>query len=75
MRAVLDTNVAVAAVRSRRGASNAVLVEAFRGRFDWLMSVPLFLEHERALTRTENEQPPARLDRRDHLMARRGVRP
>ena len=53
MRVVLDTNVLVAAVRSRRGASNAILVCAFQGRFDWLMSVPLFLEYEQVLTRTE----------------------
>ena len=53
MRVVLDTNVPVAAVRSRRGASNAILVCAFQGRFDWLMSVPLFLEYEQVLTRTE----------------------
>ena len=53
MRVVLDTNVPVSAVRSRRGASNAVLVHAFRDRFDWLVSVPLFLEYEQALTRAE----------------------
>ena len=53
MRVVLDTNVPVAAVRSRRGASNAVLVHAFQDRFDWLVSVPLFLEYEQALTRAE----------------------
>ena len=53
MRVVLDTNVLVAAVRSRRGASNAILVCAFQGRFDWLMSVPLFLEYEQVPTRTE----------------------
>ena len=53
MRIVLDTNVLVSAVRSRRGASNAVLVHAFRDRFDWLASVPLFLEYEQALTRAE----------------------
>ena len=53
MRVVLDTNVLVAAVRSRRGASNAVLVHAFRDRFDWPVSVPLFLEYEQALTRAE----------------------
>ena len=53
MRVVLDTNVPVAAVRSRRGASNAILVHAFQDRFDWLASVPLFLEYEQALTRAE----------------------
>ena len=53
MRVVLDTNVLVAAVRSRRGASNAVLVHAFQNRFDWLVSAPLFLEYEQSLTRAE----------------------
>ena len=53
MRVVLDTNVLVSAVRSRRGASNAILIRAFQDRFDWLASVPLFLEYEQALTRAE----------------------
>ena len=53
MRVVLDTNVLIAAARSRRGASNAVLVHAFQDRFDRLVSVPLFLEYEQALTRAE----------------------
>ena len=53
MRVVLDTNVPVSAVRSRHGASNAILVHAFRNRFDWLVSVPLFLEYEQTLTRAE----------------------
>ena len=50
---ILDTNVLVSAVRSRRGASNAILIRAFQDRFDWLASVPLFLEYEQALTRAE----------------------
>ena len=53
MRVVLDTSVLVAAVRSRRGASNTILVHAFQGCFNWLVSVPLFLEYEQALTRAE----------------------
>lgn len=53
MRAVLDTNVLVAAVGSRRGASNAVLIAAFEGGFDWLVSTPLFLEYEDVLMRPE----------------------
>ena len=54
MRVVLDTNVLVSAVRSRRGASNAILIRAFQARFDWLVSVPLFLEYEQVLTRAEH---------------------
>lgn len=50
---VVDTNVIVAAVRSRRGASNAVLVRAFQGNMRWACSVPLFFEYEAVLTRAE----------------------
>lgn len=53
MRVVLDTNVLVAAVRSGRGASNAILTKAFQKRFDWVVSIPLFLEYEAVLTRAE----------------------
>lgn len=53
MLAVLDTNVIVAGVRSRRGASNALLTLAFELRFRWACSVPLFFEYEDVLTRAE----------------------
>lgn len=53
MIAVLDTNVLIAAQRSRHGASNAILLDALRYRFQWLVSVPLFFEYEDALTRAE----------------------
>lgn len=53
MRVVIDTNVLVAALRSRHGASNAILVEVFRGAAAWLCSVPLFLEYEDVLMRAE----------------------
>ena len=51
MRVVLDTNVVVAAFRSRRGASRPILEAALRGRFDLLLSVPLALQYEEVLTR------------------------
>lgn len=52
-RVVLDTNVLVAAARSRNGASFALL-SALRGeRFRMLASVPLFLEYEAVLKRPE----------------------
>ena len=51
LRVVLDTNVVVAAVRSRRGASFRVISEIGRGRFELVLSVPLFVEYEDALTR------------------------
>ena len=50
---VLDTNVIVAAVRSRRGASNALLIRAFEGDLRWACSVPLFFEYEDVLTRAD----------------------
>lgn len=54
MRLVLDTNVLVAAGRSRSGASNALLRAVDQGAFTMLASVPLFLEYEAVLTRDEN---------------------
>jgi predicted nucleic acid-binding protein len=49
-RVVLDTNVLVAAIRSRRGASFQVVSEIGQGRFQFVLSVPLVLEYEQALT-------------------------
>ncbi len=51
IRAVLDTNVLVAARRSRSGASNALLRNVDRSTFAMLASVPLFLEYEAVLSR------------------------
>lgn len=52
-RVVLDTNVLVAASRSRNGASFALL-QALRNRqFKALASVPLMLEYEAVLKRPE----------------------
>ena len=45
MRVVIDTCAWVAAVRSRRGASFAILSEVSHGRFRFGISVPLFLEY------------------------------
>jgi putative PIN family toxin of toxin-antitoxin system len=53
LRAVLDTNVLVAAGRSRLGASFALLQALRDGRFVMLASVPLFLEYEAVLKREE----------------------
>jgi putative PIN family toxin of toxin-antitoxin system len=51
---VLDTDVVVAALRSDTGASRQVL-EAARARiFELVLSVPLLLEYEAALTRPEH---------------------
>ena len=50
---VLDTSVVVAALRSRRGASRQLLLGALTRRFELLLSVPLLLEYEAVLTRTD----------------------
>jgi putative PIN family toxin of toxin-antitoxin system len=52
-RVVLDTNVLVAAGRSRLGASFALLQALRDDRFRLLVSVPLFLEYEAVLKRPE----------------------
>jgi putative PIN family toxin of toxin-antitoxin system len=50
-RVVLDTNVLVAGLRSRQGASFRLLTEVGRGKFEIALSVPLVLEYEDALLR------------------------
>jgi putative PIN family toxin of toxin-antitoxin system len=50
-RVVLDTNVLVAGLRSRQGASFRLLNEVGRGKFEIALSVPLVLEYEDALHR------------------------
>ncbi len=54
LRVVLDTNVLVAASRSSRGASFALLRLLRAGRFALLASVPLLLEYEAVLKRPEH---------------------
>ena len=49
---VLDTNVFVSALRSRRGASFRILELVGTGRFDIELSVPLALEYQAAGRRT-----------------------
>jgi predicted nucleic acid-binding protein len=41
---VIDTNVVVSALRSRRGASHRLLLLVDSGKFQTNLSVPLFLE-------------------------------
>ncbi len=48
---MLDTNVIVAALRSRRGASAAVLLAVGTGQFQFCISVPLLFEYESAVKR------------------------
>lgn len=54
---VIDTNVLVAAMRSRRGASHRLLSLVDAGQFEINLSVPLVLEYEDALNRPEFEFP------------------
>lgn len=53
MRLVLDTNVIVAAFRSRNSASNLLLRLADQGEVTLLCSTALFLEYEAVLSRPE----------------------
>ena len=62
MKAVLDTNVLVAAMRSPRGASARLVVGALRGELSLLANVALFVEYEAVMTRA------------DHLRAARTTR-
>lgn len=53
-RVVLDSNVVVSALRSRRGASNRVLSLVGSGRFVHAISVALAFEYESAVLRPES---------------------
>jgi len=52
---VIDTNVLVAAQRSRRGASAKLISLVGADRFDIHVSVPLVLEYEEVLLRYQSE--------------------
>lgn len=56
MRVVIDTCVWVAAIRSRRGASFALLSEIPHGRFRFGISVALFLEYRAAMGRAAADE-------------------
>ena len=51
---VIDTDVLVAAVRSDRGASRVLLTAALERRYRVLASVPLMLQYESVVTRSEH---------------------
>ncbi len=53
MRIVLDTNILVAASRSRNGASFALLQALRKRQYIGLISVPLMLEYEAVLKRPD----------------------
>ncbi len=50
---VIDTNVLVAALRSKRGASYALLKRLGTALYEPQISVPLFIEYESVLKRTD----------------------
>ncbi|MCE9532173.1 MAG: PIN domain-containing protein [Planctomycetes bacterium] len=52
---VFDTNVLVAAFRSRTGASNALVRRVGTGRFDTALTTPLLLEYEDVLMRSPDD--------------------
>jgi putative PIN family toxin of toxin-antitoxin system len=52
MLVVLDTSVLVAAWRSRRGASFEIVSRLGLGQFDIVVSVPLAIEYESAISRS-----------------------
>jgi predicted nucleic acid-binding protein len=62
VRVVLYTNILVAAFRSKRGASNALLSKVGTGIFEIALSVPLMFEYEDVLARPEFAFDPAQVD-------------
>lgn len=54
MRFVLDCDVLVAALRSDQGASRQLLLAAFDKEYELLLSVPVVIEYEAVLTRSEH---------------------
>lgn len=64
---VIDTNVLISALRSRRGASFRLLSLVGTGRFDLAVSVPLVLEYEGVANRLSTELAVAASDVSDIL--------
>ena len=56
MKIAFDTNVIVATLRSRSGASNALLRTLRTGQIEAVASVPMMLEYEAVLMRPEQRQ-------------------
>lgn len=55
LRVVLGTDVVVAVIRSERGASRQLLLEALDGNYTLLVSTTLWLEYEVVLTDPADE--------------------
>lgn len=56
MKVAIDTDIIVAARRSRSGASNALLRTLRAGQLEAVASVPMMLEYEAVLMRPEQRQ-------------------
>ncbi len=68
MRVVFDTSVLVAAARSNRGASHALVSSIPTAEFQPCLSVSLYTEWQQVLTRDENLSPGRTVeDTRDYL--------
>jgi putative PIN family toxin of toxin-antitoxin system len=65
VRVVLDTNVLVAAIRSRRGASFELVTLLGTGAFEVAVSVALVLEYESSLLRNRTASSLSEQDVRD----------
>ena len=55
LKVVIDTNVLVAALKSKRGASFKILSMTRSGKFEFYLSVPLVCEYEEVLKRQKLE--------------------
>ncbi|HFD39326.1 MAG TPA: putative toxin-antitoxin system toxin component, PIN family [Anaerolineae bacterium] len=64
---VIDTNVLVSALRSRKGASHRLLLLVGGARFEINVSVPLMLEYETIVQRLADDIPLAQRDIDDVL--------
>ena len=64
---VLDTNILVSALRSRRGASYKLLILIDNGDFQLNLSVPLFIEYEAVTLRESTKSSLSREDILDIL--------
>lgn len=53
MKIVIDTNVIIAGLRSKQGASFQLLQRIWQGKLPFLLSVPLVLEYEDVLKRPD----------------------
>jgi putative PIN family toxin of toxin-antitoxin system len=67
LRVVLDTNVLVAALRSRRGASFELITHLGTAAFETVVSVSLVLEYESALLRHMPASPYSEQDILDFI--------